>query len=222
MYAKYSLENSGLKSYHHFSLDAEFRSDCKMWLEFLRIPHLLTVCRPFVDLSEILDADQLEFYTDSSASVDIGGCGGIFGSEWFSQKWENGFISKYNPGIQYLELYAVLLGVFIWMNKLHNSRCIVFCDNKNVVRALNKTSSKCKNCMYLVKILTLHCLKYNMRIFGKYIETDKNMQADHTSRLRIKKFREITPWAEEHPQPLPSCLWPLTELWTKPSFDRFK
>ena len=39
-------------------------------------------CRPFLDFSEILTADTLDWFTDASGVIGIGG---IFRNEWFKQ-----------------------------------------------------------------------------------------------------------------------------------------
>ena len=57
MYAKYAMlsmtaTRKRLKHYHHVKLDAEFKSDCLVWVRFLENAdtdkHML--CRPFMDL----------------------------------------------------------------------------------------------------------------------------------------------------------------------------
>ena len=115
MYAAISEKMMNLKAHHHINLDKEFRSDCSIWISFLtemdRNPSLY--CRPFIDLSEVLTAQELQFHTDASANESLG-CGGFFGSKWFFLQWESNYIRKFNPIIEYLELYALCMGIFIW------------------------------------------------------------------------------------------------------------
>ena len=74
-----------LNPYHHISLDAEFRSDCRVWQNFLESGST-AVCRPFVDLSEVVQAEDLFFFTDSSANQDLG-MGAVLGSSWMFGQW---------------------------------------------------------------------------------------------------------------------------------------
>ena len=82
-----------LKPHHHVNLDKEFWGDCEVWLSFLESQDS-SVCCPFVDLSSSLQADQLFFYTDSSANPDLG-FGAIFGTHWVFGQWEAGFVMLY-------------------------------------------------------------------------------------------------------------------------------
>ena len=179
MYAKVDRKIAKLRPHHHISLDWEFRQDCMVWLRFLsKNRQVDRYCRPFTDLSLVLDADLLNFYTDSSANISLG-FGGIFNNRWFWGQWEPGYINRFNLNIEYLEFYAVCMGVFIWTEQLCNLRVVVDCDNSSVVRILNKTSSGCKDCMQLMRRLTLHSIENNFRIFGVHVEGSKNQLSMH-------------------------------------------
>ena len=186
MYAKIDVKIRVLKPHHHINLDIEFRSNCQVWLKFLdHTDTQLAFSRPFVDLSYVIQATTLDLYTDSSANGSLG-FGGIYGRMWFFGKWESGYIAKFAPNIQYLELYAVCMAVFIWKHHLANLRFVVHCDNKPVVRMLDETTSGCKHCMHLIRLLTIHCLKYNMRVFGVHVRGIHNSLSDSLSRLQFK------------------------------------
>ena len=134
MYAKISTKTKKLQQHHHISVDSEFKSDASIWLRFLEMtkqqPHLM--CRPFIDLNDTLVADELDLYTDSSANVNLG-FAGVFMNRWFFGQWEPGYIKRINPSIQYLELYAVCMAIFVWSDYFSNTRLILHCDNKAVV-----------------------------------------------------------------------------------------
>ena len=96
MYSKIpwlSRDGIKLKQHHHVSLDAEFRKDCLVWIQFLTGPISSTVCCPFIDFSVEKSAVELDFYTDSSANPNLG-FGGYFANPWFV-----------GACIQYLELW---------------------------------------------------------------------------------------------------------------------
>ena len=203
--------NQVMKGHYHVRVDHEFKSDCRVWLLFLK--NLKMVCRPFVDVSITISATALDFFTDSSRNSRLGfGC--VFGKEWTYGRWEQGYIKKFQPSIQYLELFAVCVGVFTWSHKLQNARFSVWCDNQTTCRAINTGSSSCKNCMFLLRMLALSNLTNNRRIFAKYIETKANGRSDALSRQQFRWFFDLSGSnVDRKPVGLPSELWPASKLW---------
>ena len=124
-------------------------------------------------------ARTLNFYTDASASTKRG-LGAIFMNHWISQKWESGFIENANPSIGFLELYALVVGIYAWGHheEMKNTRVIIFCDNLLVCRMVNNLSSKFSRCMYLIRMLTLRNLMDNRRVFVRHVLSFKNTCAD--------------------------------------------
>ena len=139
--------NKPLKPHHHIRVNAEIKADLALWLKFLSHPS--TFCQPFMDFSEVIQADQVNFYTDSSGNKLLG-CGGICENSWFAQKWDPDFISSNGPSIEYLEMYAVAVGVLLWIRRFANKRIVIFCDNISVVHMVNNSTSNCKNCLVLI------------------------------------------------------------------------
>ena len=80
------------------------------------------------------------------------------------------------------------VSVFSWSHLLQNMRFTMFCDNHTVVTIINNTTSKCKNCMALVRMLTLRCLECNMRVFAKWVPGKLNRKSDQLSRQKIEQF----------------------------------
>ena len=204
-----------LKPHHHVNLDKEFRGDCEVLLSFLESQDS-SVCHPFVDLSSSLQADQLFFYTDSSANPDLG-FGAIFGTHWVFGQWEAGFVKRCKPSIAYLELFAICTAFHIWQRKLKNLRLVLFCDNQSVVNMVNQTTSKCQNCMSLIRKITLLSLKINARIFATYVSSRNYYLADYVSHLKIDKskqaVRDIGRVIDEYPSHIPEELWPVSKIW---------
>ena len=206
-----------LKPHHHITLDAEFCSDCKVWLDFLELQDI-SVCRPFVDLDTCIQANRLFFYTYSSANPELG-CGTIFQKQWLFGQWEPGFVRSCNPSIAYLELFAICVAVHAWQDQLHNLRFMLFCDNQSVVNMINQTISKCRNCMHMIRKLTLFCLRINARIFATYVSTHDNYLADYLSWLKICKFKkklhDLAIVVNDQPTPMPEEFWPISKVWIK-------
>ena len=220
MYAKMEAKTTNLMQHHHVTIDAEFRSDMAIWTMFLlnaeREPTFL--CRPFIDLGMELDAVKLDLYTDSSANPRLG-FGGVFSSRWFFGQWQPGFIRKNKPSIQYLELYAVCMAIFIWIDYFRNFRLVLYCDNETVCGMLNQTTSGCKHCMVLLRKLMVKCLESNTRVFAEHVRTADNGLSDSLSRLQFKRFLRLA--ADKHkimevlPHPLSEELWPLSKIWAQ-------
>ena len=217
MYTKFTgdsikrKDGSFLKHYHHVTLDAEFKRDCQMWITFLQ--DVAAVNRPFVDLSLTLDAEEIKFYSDASKNPLLG-FGTIFNNSWTFGCWEDGFIEENDPSIEFLELYALCIGIFTWQEKLTKARLVVFCDNESVKFIVNHMAGGCKNSMNLLRMLTLNYLKYDRRIFVEHIKGTNNFLSDALSRLEFDRFFRLAPKTiDNYPQRLPEEIWPLSKIW---------
>ena len=212
----YSLIDSKLQQHHHVKLTRELTLDLKMWLKFLKHPAIFA--RPFMDFTKEVTADDIFFFTDASKSFRTG-CGGVckpvgHKGYWFYTAWNKAFLKQYQPSIAYLELYALVVGAVLWLKYFTNRRIYLFCDNISVVYMVNNTTSSCPQCMVLIRILVLHSMIHNVRVFAKYVNTKNNVLADHLSRLRINKFKQLTgsDFLQTGAQ-LPVELWPMDKLW---------
>ena len=212
MYTKISTKTKKLKPFHHISLDSEFTRDCLMWVSFLKNSEK-HFWRPFSNWKTELDAETLSFWTDASKSKKLGfGC--IFNNHWSFGKWEIDYIEDCDPSIEYLELYALVTVVLMWTMELKNRRSIIFCDNQAVVEMVNKSCSPCKDCMTLLRILTLNNLNNNIRLWVKFIPTKKNLLADSLSRLKFDTFWKHAPATmDNYPTKLPFSIWPASKIW---------
>ena len=149
---------------------------------------------------------------DSSANADLGfGC--IFGKRWFFGRWEPGFIVNKEPSIEYLELAALCMAVLTWSDLLCNTRIVIFCDNQAVMHMVNNSTSRCKNCMVLLRVLIADGLTHNRRVFVGWVSTKENILADSLSRGKIALVKRLAP----HMNPQPDCIsmdiWPLSNIW---------
>ena len=221
MYAKFAhiMDSTGklvaatrMRYYHHVRLDREFIQDCNMWELFLSDSGVPSICRPFIDLKALHFAQELCFTSDSAAGITLG-YGGVFNKRWFFGKWPENFINSCRPSIEFLELYALVVAVYVWSDELQNSRSVIFCDNKSVVGMVQKSASGCQNCAHLIRLLVLRCLTYNMRIFCKHIPGKDNKFSDLLSRQNIRRFKRLAPDMEVEPESLPKQLCPVMKVW---------
>ena len=206
----YSHFNSKLKSHHHIKVSSEMKLDLTVWSKFLKTPQVYY--RPFMDFSKVLVAEDLDFYSDASKNPNLG-FGAKFGPSYLFAKWDKQFILDCDPSITYLELYALTAAVLAWGHKLSNRRVILYCDNIGACGIINHMSSTCKNCMILVRILVLHQLTNNIRIFAKWVSTKLNGPADSLSRLKLDKFMKTVSDVDDKPTPIPEEIWPMQKIW---------
>ena len=79
---------------------------------------------------------------------------------------------------------------------------------------VNVNSSKCGQCMKLIRLLVLEGLKRNMRIYAKHVRTNLNGKADALSRLDLGRFRRLGGSSmNDSPTPVPVELWPMEKIW---------
>ena len=202
---------------HHLNVTRELKSDLKTWLVFLTTD-LTVYSRPFFNYSKEKYFRDIEFATDASANPNLG-AGGICGSRYFVFQWDEEFIVANSPSINYLELFAVTVGILAWLKDFNNQLVTLLCDNTSVVHMVNSFSSKCKNCMVLLRLIAFHNIKHNIRIQMEYVKSKDNLFPDLLSRMKYNVFREK---AREHNRyfegkctPIPSELWPMEKVWLK-------
>ena len=159
--------NDKLKLHHHIRVNAEMKADLAMWLTFLKHPSVF--CRPFLDFSTFLVADEIDMYSNASGKI---GMDTTCGSAWMYQDWNPEFLEKFKPSIEYLELYAVTAAALAWIYQYKNKRIILFCDNKSVVDMINLSTTSCKNCMVLLILIILKGLVENVRVFARHVPTN--------------------------------------------------
>ena len=201
-----------LKPHHHIRINAEMRGDLEMWLTFLNHPTVF--CRPFLDFSQMLIADEINMYSDASGRI---GFGAICGSSWMTQTWPQEFIEKHKPSTEYLELFVVTAAVLAWISRFKNRRIILFCDNLSVVNMINFTTSSCKNCLVLIRAIVLKGLMDNTRIFARHVKGVNNGLADDLSRNKLVHFYQQCKKQDREidlgPTDIPSPIWPISKIW---------
>lgn len=225
MYAKFK----SMKQHHHVRVDSELKADCLMWTKFLL--NTGSVSRPFTDFEMGNTTTVLQLASDATLNPKLG-IGGQFlrpmrdnndGVErltmsWFCQRWPAGFIAKSECSIEVAELLGSCMAVTMWAQELSGKRVTIWCDNQAVVHMINKSTSSCRKCMFLLRHLTLLCMTYSCRIFCRYISTEDNYLSDLLSRQKIPRFLELAKQqaevVDQLQTPLPSNLWPIPDpLW---------
>ena len=210
----YSHINPKLKSHHHIKVTEEMRLDLELWQGFLNNQDIY--CRDFMEFDTNYSAQEISMFSDASANHSLG-CGGYSESEYYILQWDEQFMKTANPSINYLELYGVTVAVLLWIHKYKNKFITLFCDNMSVVQMINNNSSKCRNCMVLIRLLVLEGLKQNVKISAKHVKGKLNTISDMLSRLKYREFRAFTRknnlYFKGKPSAVPEILWPMDNLW---------
>ena len=208
MYAKLKItDKSGnkLKPHYHVNLGKEFKTDCKVWMEFLSSSDENVLCRPFLDLEMFKTLQELNFYTDALGKI---GYGCFFNGSWTCGHWSSKLLAM-EPSIEFLELFALCVAIITWENRRKDMRTIIFCDNQAVVTMVNNTTSGCSACIKLLQILVLNNLQYNRRISVCYVKSSENILAESLSREKWDTFLAFTPKnTKQLPDEVPLLLLP--------------
>ena len=201
-----------LKQHHHLNVTNEHKLDLATWQYFLSQPTIFS--REFI-LPQIHTAQIIDIFSDASRNFKLG-FGAYCGSEWSFGQWDEEFYSEVQPSIEYLELFGVAVAVLNWLKLFRNKKIVLFCDNQAVVNMINNSTSNCRNCMVLLRMIVLEGLVCNTRVFAKYVKSKDNGKADAISRLQWHRFRKLTGQTMNlNPTPVPSCLWPMDKIWYK-------
>ena len=204
LYSYTAGRNRNLKPHHHIRINVEMRADLLMWNKFIH--HQSIYARGFLDFTP-LQADHILMFSDAAKKVGLG-YSGVCEDSWMFGVWDEKFLKEKDPSIAYLELYALVATTLNWIHRFANRRVVLFCDNQSVVQIVNKTTSSCKHCMILIKILVL-----NVRVFATYIKSEKNLAADYLSRLKLTEFRWLRKSWDECPMLTLEQLVPITKVW---------
>ncbi|XP_062567617.1 uncharacterized protein LOC134229845 [Saccostrea cucullata] len=142
---------------HFIRLTCEARADIQFWLQF--ISHFNGKS---VFLSDVWSSsDHLTLYTDAASTQVFAA---ILGAVWFAAKWPDEFKQLH---ITILELFPIVLAMEMWGSQFQNHKILFLTDNEAVVAIINKTSSKDKTVMKLVRRLVLICLQNNILFKAK-------------------------------------------------------
>ena len=171
----------------------------------------MTLCRPFVDLNKFESSATLNFYSDASGKI---GFRAVFSKKWMFGLWNESFL-KDNPSIEYQELFALCAAIFSWEELIANTRVIIFCDNQAVVSMINNTTSGCHRCMVLIRLLVLNNLKFNRRVFIRYVTSKNNGLSDALSRNQLDRFKRFAAHLdmEEFLTKINAEIWPVDKVW---------
>ena len=157
----------------------------------------------------------MQFFTDAALNDRRGGLGGFFNGRWFFHMVDSNFIAHFSPGIVFMELAALVIGVLLWgdLDEMKNGKITIFCDNQSVRHMVNNLSSGNARCMRLLRVLALSNIKCNRTLNVEYIKSDDNTLADAISRQNWATFWDNAPEGMfRTPDRVPSAILPLDKF----------
>ena len=202
-----------LKELHYYTnLTKDFRSDLHWWHIFVNSWNGISF---FESIHPQTTADY-HITTDASGSW---GCGGCFNEHWLQYAWPTGWSSV---SIMAKELVPIVFSCAVW-GPLLSKRSIEFhCDNRSLVDAIKKGSSRDDMVLHLLRCLWFFTAIFNIKITTSHIPGVSNSSADMLSRNQAKDFLVANPQASQRPTPLPPSLLlivsPSKLDWTSSSF----
>ena len=184
---------------HCIRLNKEVKEDLHLWLSFLSNFN----GKSFFLEENWLNSSKLNLFTDASGAL---GFGAIFGSRWCYGKWPP---SWQYQNIAILELYPIVLSLYLWGVDMSNQCILFFTDNEALVHVINKQTCKDRVLMAFVRKLVSICLHHNILFKAKHIPGVCNQLADALSRLQVQTFRQLAPpHMDSSPTEIPQYLQP--------------
>ena len=94
----------------------------------------------------------------------------------------------------------------IWGNTLANTKVLFKTDNMAVVDIINKQTCKEPVTMGLTRRLVLAALRYNIVFKALHIPGKTNLIPDYLSRSKLQEAKNLAPWLDTAPTPVPAEL----------------
>ena len=194
------------RSHHYVRITQEMKRDLRMWLNFFQNFNGVSVFHDRFWISN----DDFQLYTDSSGGV---GFGIWFNGHWCQEKWPSDWVQKgLTKNITLLELFPIVVATVVYGNYMTNRKIRFHCDNMAAVCVLNSMSSKSRQVLALLRILTMQGIFNNCLVKADHIDGCKNDVADALSRFQYERFRRLAPFADKQATPMPAHLWNILDI----------
>ena len=191
------------KPFHHLRINRGMRLDLRMWKQFFRHFNGIAVFHDRFWVS----TEDVQLFTDSAAGEGLG-FGIYFAGAWACAKWPDDWhAAGYTDDITVLELFPIMVALFIWGEQLRNKKICFRSDNEAVCHVLSSMTSRSDSVMVLLRNITLRCLEMNIAIRSQHIRGIFNSVCDALSRFDQERFRRLAPEAAEEPATIPDHLW---------------
>ena len=157
-----------------------FRSDLQWWHMFIIRWNGISFLQNALTTST--SPCSVQIHTDAS---DSWGCGAHFDGRWFQFPWS----ADWAPiSIMAKELVPILLSCAVWSRMLSKRKTEFRCDNRSIVEAIRKGSSKDITAMHLLQCIWFLTAIFNIQITVSHILGVLNTLAVLLSRNQLKQF----------------------------------
>ena len=194
----YDLTYGCHKPDHFIKLNKAARADLQVWASFI---HQYNGCTIVTDV-RFISSNTLHLYSDGAQSKGFA-C-------MYQQFWACGAFSvqvkEFHVNI--LELYPIILAVYLFGKHWQNKNILFMCDNLSIVHCINKQTSKDKTIMHMLRIIVLQALKHNFCFAAKHISGKSNTVCDYISRFQYTEARARAKYLRESPEDIPPELSP--------------
>ncbi len=150
------------------------KSDLRLWADFLSSHNGVS----FFLSEQKLHSPELHLFTDASFQAGAG----YMGDRWFVVQYPEAW---HRYGITFLELYPIVLAVYLFGDRFRNKRLVFHTDNEACVYIINKQTSRSPRIMRLVRQLVLCTLRRNTKFSAIHVPGIQNSKADALSRLQV-------------------------------------
>ena len=186
------------KPHHHISLNHAARADLAAWDVFLSHFNGKALMLP----TTWETSNYLQLVTESAAAA---GFGAVFQTHWFYVEFPT---SWKRENIMLLELYLIVAALSTWGPQMSNKRLLLLTDNMALVHIINQCTSCDPKIMRLVRQLMVKAMQCNVLFRARHLPSKHNVLADALSRLQVLSFKQLAPWADRQPTPLPRDIQP--------------
>ena len=136
----------------------------------------------------------IEVFTDAAGNAKLGwGAWLPHIGLWMHSQWEEEFFHKFQPSIDFLELYGLLAGIVTWAPHLVDHTVLFPLDNTSTVFALRNKSSDIPQMLFLLHFLTLFCVTHNITILVRHVRSIHNKICDKLSLFQFQDFHALKP-----------------------------
>ena len=173
-----------IKELHYYTtLTKAFKSDLCWWHFFVNSWNGVSFLECYCPQTSF----DCQVVTDASGSW---GCGAQYGDQWFQYAWP---AEWYTVGIMAKELVPIVIGCAVWGPLLIKKDTELKCDNRGLVDAINKGSSRDEMVMHLLRCLWFFTALFNIRVTATHIYGVNNISADMLSRNQAEHFLLTNP-----------------------------
>ena len=188
------LSKKARNLHHSIKLNSQAKADLRWWEKCLSSHNGVTWTNEAWD-----KADIIVMYTDAS---DLAAAA-VYQGSWTVQEFKDEHSWMRSNTIAWRELFAIVLGVALFGDRMSNQQLIMFTDNQAIMHSLNSGTCKDPKIMALIRSLYFYTTKYSIKYRSCYVHTLQNDASDSLSRLQYDRFRSVCPDAE--PQMTPPC-----------------